>query len=78
MPKKLGDISLSNLLTVTNIAILILGLIAGSFIYYTLIIILEIFTSTPYSIIGAYSTFIIHRLIMLGIFITWIIMYGKD
>ena len=78
-PKKLGDINLSTLLTLTNIAILILGLIIINFIFYAIVIILEILLSTPdYALVASRETFILHKLIMLSVLITWILFYGRD
>ena len=77
-PKKLGDINLSTLLTLTNIAILIFALILTSFIYYALVIILELIISTPYTLMTSYGSFVLHRIILLSVLIMWIIIYGRD
>ena len=77
-PKKIGDINLSTLLTLTNIAILIFALILTSFIYYALVIILELIISTPYTLMTSYASFVLHRIILLAVLITWIIIYGRE
>ena len=77
-PKKLGDINLSTLLTLTNIAILIFALILTSFIYYALVIILELIISAPYTLMTSYASFVLHRIILLSVLIMWIIIYGRD
>ena len=77
-PKKLGDINLSTLLTLTNIAILIFALILTSFIYYALVIILELIISAPYTLMTSYESFVLHRIILLAVLIMWIIIYGKE
>lgn len=77
-PKKIGDINLSTLLTLTNIAILIFALILTSFIYYALVIILELIISSPYTLMTSYASFVTYRIILLAVLITWILIYGRD
>ena len=76
--KKIGDINLSTLLTLTNIVILIFSLILASFLYYTLVIILELLISAPYTLIATHASFAIHRFILLMVLIIWILIYGRD
>ena len=68
-PKKIGDINLSTLLTLTNIVILIFALILTSVIYYVIVIILELLIGAPYTLITSYASFALHRVMLLSVLI---------